>query len=171
MQCPQWAMHLNHLPGPSHSVSRVCCESAVSGVLCVSYGELISGCLPLADVSHPGSQADMVSNWKSAQFGRGCHLWGQDCPYTSGSGCCLPASLPPVGDGPVHSHLALLWYSLNPLFCEWVRLHLKLELLGGKFYLSLFYIFLFLIQKSTVLISRNLNSLSGYPTVWVAVSH
>ena len=36
----------------------------------------------------------------------------------SGSGCPFPASLPPAGDGPVHSQLALLWYSLSPLFCE-----------------------------------------------------
>ena len=37
---------LNHLPSPSHSVSWVCCESTVSGVPCVSSGELISGCNP-----------------------------------------------------------------------------------------------------------------------------
>ena len=35
-----------HLPLPSHSVSWVCNESAVSGVPCVSSGELISGCDP-----------------------------------------------------------------------------------------------------------------------------
>ena len=41
--CPRWAMHLNYLPGPSHLVSWVRSESTVSGVLCVSSGELISG--------------------------------------------------------------------------------------------------------------------------------
>ena len=35
-----------HLPGSSHSVSWVCSGSAISGVLCVSFGELISGCDP-----------------------------------------------------------------------------------------------------------------------------
>ena len=35
-----------HLPIPSHSVSRVCHESTLSGVSCVSSGELISGCNP-----------------------------------------------------------------------------------------------------------------------------
>ena len=40
---------------------------------------------------------------------------------------CLPLCLQ-QGDGPVHSHLALPWYSLNLLFCEWAGLHLKLEL-------------------------------------------
>ena len=36
----------------------------------------------------------------------------------SGSGWCLPASLPPAGDGQVCCQLALLWYSLSPLLCE-----------------------------------------------------
>ena len=44
VHCPRWTMHLNRLPGPCHSVSRVCQESTVSGVLCFSSGELISGC-------------------------------------------------------------------------------------------------------------------------------
>ena len=43
----------------------------------------------------------------------------------SGSGCRPPASLPPVGDRPVHSQLALLWCLLNPLFCERARLCLR----------------------------------------------
>ena len=45
--CPRWAVCLNHLPGPSHSLSWVCHESTISGVLCISSGELISGCDPL----------------------------------------------------------------------------------------------------------------------------
>ena len=44
--CPRWSVHLNHLPGPSHSVSWVYSGSTVSGVPCVSSGELISGCDP-----------------------------------------------------------------------------------------------------------------------------
>ena len=44
--CPRWAVSLNHLPGPSHSVSWVHHKSAISGVPCVSSGELISGCHP-----------------------------------------------------------------------------------------------------------------------------
>ena len=44
--CPKWAVHLNQLPGPRCLVSQVCHESTVSGVLCVSSGELISGCDP-----------------------------------------------------------------------------------------------------------------------------
>ena len=73
----------------------------------------------------------------------------------SGSGCCPPASLPPVGsDGPVWSPLALFWYLLNPLFCEQARWRLRLELFAGKFSVLFFFF-----------------SLSGYPTVWVAISH
>ena len=41
------------------------------------------------------------------------------------------------GDGPVHSQLALLWYSHSPLFCEWPGS--ALELFAGKFSLSLFF--------------------------------
>ena len=37
------------------------------------------------------------------------------------------------GEGPVCSQLALLWYSLNPLFCEWAWLHVRLEPFMGKF--------------------------------------
>ena len=43
VHCPRWAVHLNHLRGPSHTVGQT---SAVSGVPCTSSGELISGCNP-----------------------------------------------------------------------------------------------------------------------------
>ena len=35
------------------------------------------------------------------------------------------SSLPPAGDGPIHSWLALFWHSLSPLFCERARLCLR----------------------------------------------
>ena len=75
---------------------------------------------------------------------------GQRLPLP-GSGCRPPASLPPAGYGLVCSWLALLWYLLSPLFSEQAEQCLRLELFTGKFSLSLF-------------------SLSGYPTVWVAIS-
>ena len=56
----------------------------------------------------------------------------------SGSGCSPPASLPPVGHGPVCSQLALLWYSVSPLFCEQAWQCPRLELFVGKFSLFLF---------------------------------
>ena len=46
VNCPRWTMHLNHLPSPGSLVSWVCCKRAVSGVLRVSSGKLISGCNP-----------------------------------------------------------------------------------------------------------------------------
>ena len=56
----------------------------------------------------------------------------------SGSGCCPPDSLPLAGDGPFRSWLALLWYSLNPLFCEQAQQCLRLGFFVGKFSLCIF---------------------------------
>ena len=64
----------------------------------------------LAFVSHPGSQEDFVSNWEPAQFGRGCHLWGQDCLLSSDFGCHPSASLLPAGE----------WAGLQPASSPWV---------------------------------------------------
>ena len=41
---PQVGSVCYHLPGPSRSVSWVCSTSAISGMLCISSGELISDC-------------------------------------------------------------------------------------------------------------------------------
>ena len=116
--------------------------SAVSDVPCASSGEVISGCGP-PDRCQPSRIPGKLDKKLGAclQFGRGCHLWGRDCPLPSGSGCCRPASLPLVGDGPVHSWLALLWCSLSSLFCEQAQQCLRLELLVGKFSLSFLFFF------------------------------
>ena len=76
---------------------------------------------------------------------------GQRLPLSCSS-CHPPPSLPLTGDGLVHSWL-VLWYLLRPLFCEQARQFLRLELFAGKFSLSLFF-----------------SPLSGYPTVWLAIS-
>ena len=144
-------MHLNHLPRPGSSVSRVCCESTISVVLCVSSGELSQAAILLAESNHPGSQEDLISNWEPA------HNLVEDAVSGAEIAPCLPAlavaHLPLClwpGEGLVLCRLALLWYSLNPLFCEQARLCLRLEPFSGKFSLSF--------------------SFSGY-TVWVAISH
>ena len=110
----------------------------------------------LADVNCLGSHGDVVSNWEPT------HSLVEDAISVAEISSCFPAlaitHLPLClqwGDGPVRSQLALLWYSLIPLFCEQARLCLRLELFTGKFSLSLSYFF----------------PLSGYPTVWVAISH
>ena len=57
-------MHLNHLPGPSHSG---CFMRAPSQLCHVSpLGSWSQGATLLADVNHPGSHEDMVSYWKHA---------------------------------------------------------------------------------------------------------
>ena len=75
------------------------------------------------DVNYPGSQGDVVSNWslltvlwKMPSLGLGLQqplafqLWL--------SQVCLSAPGVGRGKGPVCSQLALLWYSLNLVFCE-----------------------------------------------------
>ena len=75
-------------------------------------------------------------------------LWGRDCPLPSSSGCCTTTFVSVSGGGAC-MQLALLWCSLNPLFCEQARLCVSLESFMRKFSLSFPFIF----------------SLSGYPTV------
>ena len=76
----------------------------------------------LADANHPESQEDLISNWEPDHSLVEDVVTGTEiAPLPSGSGCRLPASLPLAGCGPVCIWLALLWYSLSPLFCEWAR--------------------------------------------------
>jgi len=51
---------------PSCSVSWVCSRSAVSGVLCVSSGVLISGCDPPDGCQPSRTPGRLVSNWEPA---------------------------------------------------------------------------------------------------------
>ena len=117
----------------------VCSGSTVSGVPCVSSGELISDCDPPGGCQPFRIPEDLVSNWEPA------HSLVEDAVSGAKIAPCLLAlavtHLPLClwwGDGPVHSWLDLLWCSLNPLFCEWARLCFKLELFRGKFSLFFF---------------------------------
>ena len=165
-------------PGPSSSGNQMLGDHTVPGDLCVLISSLVSAtsfpgwatralsqvchvsplgswflvATLLADVNHPGSQEELVSNWEPA------HNLVEDAISGAEIAPCLPAftCLPLClwqGDGLVHSLLALLWYSLNPLFFEQARLCLKLELFTEKFSLS----------PPTPL-------LCDYHTVWVAIS-
>ena len=70
----------------------------------------------------PSWQMSTIQNLRILWFETGSLFavwWG-----TPSLGPSLPLSPPPcllplAGDGPVHSRLALLWYSLSPLFWEW----------------------------------------------------
>ena len=133
---------------------------SLSGVPCVSSGELISGCDPPGRYQSsriPGGLCEQLA--ACLQLVRGCHLWGRVCLSPSSSSCRQPASLPPGGDGPVSYWLALLWYSLSPLFHEWAQQCLRLELFAGKFPLSLsFFLFLSLSILQFGLLSQPLAS-------------
>ena len=78
----------------------------------------------------------MVSNWEPA------HSLVKDVISWAEIASLLPALAVAClclrwEGGPVHSWLALLWYSLIPLFCELARLCLRLELFVGKLSVSL----------------------------------
>ena len=81
----------------------------------------------LADVNCPGSQEDLVSNWEPAHSLVEDAISGAEIAprLLALAVACLPLWW---GEGLVHSRLALLWYSLNPLFCEWAKLCLRARL-------------------------------------------
>ena len=119
-RCPRWSVCLNHLPAPA----ALCpgCPTAL----------LRGADLRLWSSWQMSTIQDLRKTWLAA--GSLLTVWwrmssqGWDCssPLPAGSGCLKPASLPPGREGPVHSLLALLWYSLNPSFCEPARLCLRL---------------------------------------------
>ena len=169
--CPRWTVCLNHLPSPGTWFPK-CATRALSQVCHVPpLGSWSQAVTLLAYVNRPGSQEDLVSYWGPA------HSLVED----AGSGAEI-APRPPAlavvhlplclwwGKGPVRSQLALLWYSLNPLFCEWVRLHLMLELYTGKF--SLFFLSLSLAIPQFGLLSHvsSLRLSSGHSGLVVTLS-
>ena len=125
--CPRWAVHLNHLPGPGRCFPGAPREHHLR-VLCLLWGVD----LRLWPSWRKSTIQDPRKMWLAT--GSLLTIWckmpvsGQDCssPLSSSSDCC---SLPPVGwgqgAGPIHSQLALLWYLLNPLFCEQARLCIR----------------------------------------------
>ena len=167
--CLRWTLDFVPFPGPSSSGTQVLGERTVPGGLCDLITSLVPaawlpGCATrvpsqvccvsplgswslaetiLVDVNRPGSQENLVSNWKPA------HSLVEDAVSEPKIAPCLSAPavahLPlclKQGDGPVRSWLVLLWNSLSPLFCEHTRLCLRLELFAGKFSLSFFSLWL-----------------------------
>ena len=92
----------------------------------------------LVDVNRPRSQEDLVSNWEPAHSLVEDAISGAEiAPRLQALAVAhLPLCLQQA-ERLVCSQLALLWYSLSPLFCEQARQFLRLELFVGKF--SLFF--------------------------------
>ena len=85
-----------------------------SGVSFVSSNDLISGCKPPG-----GCQPSRISGNLWLETGKPvCSLVGNVISAAMFAPSPPPCLLPSVGDGPVCSQLALLWYSLSPLFWE-----------------------------------------------------
>ena len=128
--------------------TRECCLRCA---VCLLWGANLSSTL-LAGVNHPRSREELASNWEPAgRLAEDAISGAEFAPlWLWLSPACLPAS----SGGRASPRLALLWYSFSPLFCERVWQCLRLELFAGKFSLSLSSFF----------------PLSGYPTVWVAIS-
>ena len=71
------------------------------------------------DVDHPGSQEDLVSNWEPAHsLVKGAISGAEIAPRLLALAVTHLSLCLWLGEGPVRSWLALLWYSLSPLFCE-----------------------------------------------------
>ena len=136
-----------HLPVPAPQFPE-CTARAPSQMCCVSpLGSWSLAVTLLVDVNHPGSQEGLISNWGPAHslvedVGSGVEI----APHLLALAVAhLPLCLRRA-EGPVCSCLALLWCSLNPLFCEQAMLSWESSL------------------------SRSLFFLSVYPTIWVAIS-
>ena len=132
------------IPGLSSSGDQVLGEHTVLSGLCVlitsqswlisflgvpriSSGELISGCSPPGRCQPsriPGRRGQQLG--ASSQLGGVCWSLGLRLSLAFWLWllhACLSASS--GGEGQVCSQLALLWYSLNPLFCELARLRVR----------------------------------------------
>ena len=106
-------------PRPSRSASWVA-AGAPSQVCRVSLlgSWSLAATLP-ADVNRPESQEVLVINWKPVRSLVGDAVSRAEfAPFRLWLAPSCP--LPPVGDGLVPSLLALRWYSLSPLLCEWL---------------------------------------------------
>ena len=154
-----------HLPCPSHSVSPV---HHLRCSMCLFWG----AALWLQPSQWMSSIQDPRKTWLAT--GSLLTLWWRmpslelSLPL-SGSGCCLPASLPLKGNGPVGCWLALLWYLLSPLFCEQARQCLTLGLFAGKF--SLFSLSLAIPQFGLLLHVSSLRLSSGHSVTVLTLSN
>ena len=123
-QCPRWAMCLTHLISATQFPG--CAVTALSQLCPVSpLGSWSQAVTLLVDVNHPGSQEDMASNWESAHSLVEDTISGSEIAAVPYLPTLVVTHLPlclPQERGLYCSLLALLWYSLSPLFYECARL-------------------------------------------------
>ena len=114
----------------------------------------------------------MVSNWEPT------HSLVEDAISGAEISPCLPAlavtRLPLClqwGDGLAHSQLALLWYSLSPLFCEQAKAVLYVRAFHWKaLSLSLFSLFLAILQFELLSHISSLRLSSGHSGLVLTLS-
>ena len=101
-----------HIPGPSHLVSWVCHKGTVPCVLCVSSGELISGCDPPGGCQASRISGRQVSSWEPADSLVEDVISGAEIVAAryllALAVTSLPLYLPPGGEGLVCSQLACM---------------------------------------------------------------
>ena len=125
----------------------------------------------LVDVNCPGSQEVLVSNWEPAHSLVEVAISGVEIAshLLALAVARLPLCFQWV-EGPVHSQLVLLWYSLNPLFCEWARLCLR-AFRGEVLSLSLFSLSLTIPQFGLLSYVNSLRLTSGHSDPVLAYSN
>ena len=115
-QSPQVRCVLSPPPSQPLSASQACRVSPL--------GSWSLAATLLADVNHPESQEDLVSNWEPARSLVADVSGAEIAPFLLALAAARlpPACLPASSRGWAGPHpLALLWYSLSPLFCERAR--------------------------------------------------
>ena len=119
VHCPRWTTCLNHLPGPGLWFPG-CTARAPSQLYCISpLGSSSQTVTLLADINHPGSQGNVVSNWDPAHsLVEDASLCGWDCssPLPSSSGCRMNSVLSQLFTFLFHPHKRL--FSSSLLLCH-----------------------------------------------------
>ena len=130
----------------------------------------------LVDVNCPVSKEDLVSNWEPAHSLVGDPVPGAEiAPHLQALAVvCMPLCLW-CGEGLVCSQLALLWYSLNSLFCEQARLCLpafcrKVLSLSLSLSLPLFFLSLAILQFVLLSHVSSLRLSSGHSDLVLTLS-
>ena len=119
VDCPRWAVHLNHLPSPSQFPGCA---------VCLLWGAdlRLQPSWQMSTIQDPRetwlATGSLLTVWWRMAIS-GAKIGAAPCHLALAVHACFSDST--GGEGPVCSRLALLWYSLNPLFCEQARLRVR----------------------------------------------